>query len=75
MPAFVQADLSGALTAYIGIIPIAITYAPANAAAGVAFDTSVQFPPNNQLSAQASTSQISIPRHRWKGFPASGILP
>ncbi len=50
----VQSDLSAALTAYIGSIPVAITYTPANAAAGVAFNTSVQFPPNNQLSAQAS---------------------
>ena len=53
-----QSDLSAALTAYVGSIPVAITYAPASAAAGLAFNTSVQFRPNNQLSAQASTSII-----------------
>ena len=56
----VQSDLSAALTAYIGSIPVAITYTSANAAAGVAFNTSVQFPPNNQLSAQASRAPPTL---------------
>lgn len=56
----VQSDLSGALTAYIGSIPVVITYAPATAAGAVAFNTSVQFPPNNQLSAQAGILQICM---------------
>lgn len=33
-------------------MPLSITYLPASATAGVAFNVSVQFPPNNQLSAQ-----------------------
>ncbi len=56
MQLFVQSDLSAALTAFIGSTPVAITYAPASAATGVAFTTTVQFPPNNQLSAQAGSS-------------------
>ena len=35
---------------------MSITYAPASAPAGVAFNTSVQFPPNNQISAQVSAA-------------------
>ena len=53
---FLQSDLSAALTAYIGSTPVSITYAPASAPAGVAFNTSVQFPPNNQISAQVSAA-------------------
>ena len=41
---------------------MSITYAPASAPAGVAFNISVQFPPNNQISAQvlAAPSAHSI---------------
>lgn len=54
-----QSDLLAALTAYIGSTPVSITYAPASAPAGVAFNTSVQFPPNNQISAQVSAPQAA----------------
>lgn len=43
--------MSAALTSNLGSTPVQITYSPAAAAAGVAFSVSVQFPPNNQLSA------------------------
>ena len=38
---------------------MSITYAPASAPAGVAFNTSVQFPPNNQISAQVAAAPLA----------------
>ena len=55
-----QSDLSAALTAYIGNIPVSISYAPATASVGVAFSVSIQFPPNNQISAQVGMTQNAI---------------
>jgi hypothetical protein len=49
-----QADVSAALTQYMGSIPVQITYTPASAGSETAFTVSVQLPPNNQLSAQVN---------------------
>ena len=55
-----QSGLSAALTAYIGYIPVSISYAPATASTGTAFLVSIQFPPNNQVSAQVGMTKDAI---------------
>ena len=53
-----QADISAALTAYLGPnLPVSISYGPASSgnSGGPALAVSVQFPPNNQLSAMVTS--------------------
>jgi hypothetical protein len=50
-----QADVSAAITQYMALTPVQITFAPAAATSGLAFNVSVQLPPNNQLSTQAGS--------------------
>ena len=58
-----QADISAALTAYLGpSLPVSISYGPAGSGSsgGAALAVSVQFPPNNQLSATVVTLPTSL---------------